>query len=166
MIVLGAVLIGLLMIPAGVAVGTAVRDASEDAAARRRALLTEMTALTLEDSASIPTGAGQVLSRVRVAWTDPGGVPREGWTLVTIGVKRGSEVAIWVDQQGVVVPPPRTAADSAALGSAAGVTAVLAGWMLMPFVTRLALVPLNRRRARDWEREWQQLDRRWRHPQD
>lgn len=165
MIVLIVVLAGLLMVPAGVALGGAVRGASEHAAAQRRAALTEVPARTLADSEQIPAGLGQVLSRVHVGWTDANGVVHEGWTLVSIGVRSGTDMTIWLDQSGAIVAPPSPPDDSAALGGAVGLTAVLAGWMLLAGLNRLALVPLNRRRSRDWEREWEQLDRRRRHPQ-
>lgn len=165
-IVLGAVLVGVLMIPAGVALGGAVRDASEEAAAQRRAVLTETSARTLEDSEQVEAIPGQVWSRVRVGWTDAGGLPREGLTDVRIGTKSGSEVRIWLDQSGAIARPPRPADDSAALGTAVALTAVMTGWLILPGLARLALIPLNRCRSRGWEREWEQLDKRWKHPQN
>ena len=77
-IVFGAVLAALLMIPIAAATGTAVRNASEHAAAHRRAVLTQVQARTLEDTESAPDGTGQVDTTVRVTWIDPAGRPHEG----------------------------------------------------------------------------------------
>ena len=49
-IVFGAVLAALLMIPIAAATGTAVRNASEQTAAHRRAVLIQVQARTLEDT--------------------------------------------------------------------------------------------------------------------
>jgi hypothetical protein len=38
-------------------------------------------------------------------------------------------------------------------------------WLLIAGLARLAVVPLDRRRMRDWEREWEQVAARWRQSQ-
>jgi hypothetical protein len=166
MVLLGAVLAALLMIPVAAALGTSVRNSSENAAAQRRAVLTQVQARTLENTETVvPEAVGQVTSRVRVAWIDPAGSPREGHTNVAIGTNQGTEVTVWLDGSGAITSPPRPAGDSAAIGGAVGLSVAMMSWLLIAGLARLAVVPLNRRRMRDWEREWEQVAARWRQSQ-
>jgi hypothetical protein len=166
-IILAAVLVALLMIPVAVALGTSVRDSSEQAAAQRRATLTEVQARTLEDAATaVVGGSGVVTAWVRVAWTDSVGLPREGYAGAMHGTKKGSEVTIWLDRSGAITTPPRRAGDSEAVGGAVGLSAGMLSWLLIAGLARLAVARLDRRRMRDWEREWEQVAPRWRHHQN
>jgi hypothetical protein len=164
-IVFGAVLAALLMIPIAAATGTAVRNASEQAAAHRRAVLTQVQARTLEDTESAPDASGQVATTVRVTWIDPAGLPREGRASVAFGTKKDAEVIVWLDSSGAVTVPPRAAGDSAALGDVVGLSLAMTSWLLITGLARLSVVPLNRRRMRAWEREWEIVAPRWRHRQ-
>ncbi|TCM37263.1 hypothetical protein [Kribbella sp. VKM Ac-2568] len=163
-ILLVAGLIAVLVVPAAMAVGTAASDASKDAAAQRRAVLTETPAQTLSDAGSW-AGAmpGQTMAPVLVAWTDTAGKSLEGWTYAMLGTKSGSEVTIWLDRSGAIVTPPRQPADSEAIGTLAGSAAAMAAWLTLIGLTRLAVVRLDRRRARDLDREWERIAPRWRH---
>lgn len=152
----------LVMIPVGAAVGTSVRQASEASAEQQRAHLHEVTARTLEGTErDVPYAPGDVLSRVRVGYVDPRGVEREGVTQVVIGTNAGAEVAVWLDRAGVIRPAPRANADSAALGSTVGLLTVAGSWLLLWVAVRLSRIPLDRRRARDWENEWISVASRW-----
>ncbi|WP_329478680.1 hypothetical protein OG555_39490 [Kribbella sp. NBC_01484] len=164
-IVLGAVLAALLMIPIAAATGTALRNASDHAAAHRRAVLTQVQARTLEDTESAPDGTGQVDTTVRVTWIDPAGRPHEGRANVAFGTKKDAEVIVWLDSSGAITLPPRPAGDSAAIGSAVGLSLAMVSWLLIAGLARLSVVPLNRRRMRAWEREWEIVAPRWRHRQ-
>lgn len=152
----------LLMIPIGAAVGTSVRHTSEGSADRQRARLHEVNARTLERTErEIPSAPGDVLSRVRISYLDQLGVEREGTTSVVIGTKAGSEVTIWLDRSGAIMPAPRADADSATIGSFVGLLTVGGSWLLLWGALRLARIPLDRRRARDWENEWISVAPRW-----
>jgi hypothetical protein len=166
-VLLVAVLVGLLMIPAAIVLGFVVRDEIEQSAAERRATLTETPARTLTDSEAL-VGAvpGQVMSHVQVAWTDATGAEREGWAYVLLGTKQGAEVTIWLDRSGAIAPTPRPPGDGAPVGAAVGFTAGTFGLLLVSGLTRLAVASLDRRRARDLELEWEQADDRWRHHQN
>lgn len=162
LLLLGTVLAALLAIPAAAILGTAVRNSSEHSAAQRRAELWSVQARTLEDTRSaVPAAPGQLTSGVRAAWVDEDGFPQEGRAHVVIGTKAGSEVTVWLDRSGAVVPAPRLPADSAAFGVAAGLSALMLGWPLLWGLFRLASVPLDRRRSADWEREWAATAPRW-----
>jgi hypothetical protein len=165
-IVFGAVFAALLMIPASAAVGTAVQNASEHGAAQRRAVLNQVAARTLEDTApALPEATGQIDTRVRVTWIDAAGWPREGEADVMLGTKKDTEVTVWLDSAGAITAAPRPAGDSEAIGGAVGLSLAMASWLLIAALARLSVVPLNRRRMRDWEREWKTVAARWRHRQ-
>ena len=112
MVLLSAVLAALVMIPVAAALGTSVRNSSENTAAQRRAVLTEVRARTLESTeAAVPNAPGQMTSRVRVTWTDRAGWSQEGRTNVAIGTKQGTELTIWLDGSGAITAPPRPAGE-------------------------------------------------------
>ncbi|GAB2574391.1 hypothetical protein [Kribbella endophytica] len=55
----------------------------------------------------------------------------------------------------------RKGADSFALGSAAGFGVLIVAWPLLWGLYRLTRLYLDRRRAQDWTREWEQVAPRW-----
>ena len=165
-IVLGSILVALLMIPGSAAIGTAVRNASERGASERRATLIQVQARTVASTeTAVPGAPGQVASRVRVSWIDSAGWPHEGLTSVPIGTKQGSEITIWLDRSGAITKPPREPGDSAAIGTAVGLSSAIMSWLLIAGLARLAVVPLNRRRLREWDRAWAETAPRWRQSQ-
>jgi len=163
-IILGSILVALLMIPGSAAIGTAVRNASERGASERRAALIQTQARTSTET-TVPSAPGQVASQVKVTWIDSAGLPHEGSTSVPIGTKAGSEITIWLDRSGAIAKPPREAADSAAIGTAVGLSAAMMSWLLIAGLAWLAVVPLNRRRLREWDRAWAETAPRWRQSQ-
>jgi hypothetical protein len=154
--------VALLLIPVAAAVGTGVGNASAESAARQRAVLHEVKATTLQDTANaVPSAPGDVLSRAMVSYVDANGVAREGMTSVVIGTKAGDEVTIWLDRSGNIVPTPRSGADSSTFGGTVGFLTLTGSWLLLWGLVRLARVPLDRRRAYDWESEWRSVAPRW-----
>ena len=165
-LLLGVLMAALLVVPAAAALGTTIHDRAENAATRQRAALRQVQARTLENTAEIvPSTPGQVTTRVRIGWLDPAGSTREGSADVVIGTKAGTELTIWLDRAGAIARAPRASADSTALGSAAALTLPMLGWPLLWATFRLARRPLDRRRAQDWAREWEQVSPRWTRPQ-
>ena len=161
-LLLGTIVLGLLAVPAAAAVGNAVDHKSQQAAARYRAELRQVQARTLEDAADVYTAVpGQVESRVLVGWLDQAGFSQEGRTYVSVGTKTGAEVTIWLDRSGAVARPPKQAGESAALGVAAGMGVAVASWLILTGAFWLGRVPLDRRRAKDWDREWELVAERW-----
>ena len=209
--------VALLLIPVAAAVGTGVGNASAESAARQRAVLHEVKATTLQDTANaVPSAPGDVLSRAMVSYVDANGVAREGMTSVVIGTKAGDEVTIWLDRSGAIAEPvanegehaigeigrdnppdlpadvasgivdhlddtdvgkpisemitilsgniaptPRSGADSSTFGGTVGFLTLTGSWLLLWGLVRLARVPLDRRRAYDWESEWRSVAPRW-----
>jgi hypothetical protein len=161
-LLLGALVAALLAIPAAAALGTTIRNRSEHTAAQQRAELHPVQARTLENATkAVPSALGQISTRVRVIWFDASGSPREGSADVLIGTEAGTELTIWLDRAEAMARAPREPADSAALGVAAGVTMPMLAWLLLWGLFRLARLLLDRRRAQDWAREWEQVSPRW-----
>jgi integrase len=69
---------------------------------------------------------------------------------VVIGTKAGAAVPVWLDQSGSIVTAPRSKSDSAALGGTLSLFTVLGSWLLLWGLFRLARIPLDRRRFREW----------------
>lgn len=154
--------VALLLVPFGAAVSTTVGNALDASAARQRAVLQMLPARTLESTErQVPAVQGDVLSRVPVTYVDPQGVEHRAVTNVVIGTKAGAEVEIWLDRSGSIVTAPRAKSDSLAFGALAGVFTVLGGWLVVWALFSLAKRPLNRRRFRDWDAEWQAVAPRW-----
>ncbi len=165
-VLLGVLVTALLVVPAAAALGTTVHGRTEHAAAQRRAELRQVQARTVESTEDIvPSTPGQVTTQVRITWSEASGSPKGGFAEVTIGTKAGTELPIWLDRSGAMARAPRDPADSAALGSAAGLTLPMLAWPMLWAAFRLARRPLDRRRAQDWAREWEQVSTRWTRPQ-
>ncbi|MDX6282152.1 MAG: hypothetical protein QOH03_3223 [Kribbellaceae bacterium] len=159
---LTALLLALLTIPVAAVLGTTVRDHQQSAAAEERAGLRQVTARTLEDTATlVPTAPGQIVSEVRIAWYDGMGAPREGRADVLIGTRAGAALTIWLDRSGAVRPAPRDPGDCTALGAGSGTGLLILVWTIAWGLFRLARRSLDRRRDQAWTVEWEQVSSRW-----
>jgi hypothetical protein len=159
---LSALLVALLAIPVAVVLGTTIRDHQESVAAAQRAGLQQITGRTLEDTATmVPTAPGQIVSEVRIAWSDATGAPREGRADVLIGTRAGAELTLWLDRSGAVHRAPRELGDCAALGAGAGAGLLTLAWMIAWGMYRLARRSLDRRRDQAWTVEWERISSRW-----
>lgn len=164
-IVMVGVLVALLVVPLAAAVGTAVGHASDRSWTERRDALTQVRAELLEDTDAIVTEVPSAYKiSAKVGWTDSEGWPHEGRASVLTGTKKGAEVTVWIDGSGAIVPAPPDPSHGKTVGTAIGISAALMGWLLLAGTARLAVVPLNRRRLRDWEAEWEHVEPRWRNP--
>lgn len=159
---LGAMFVALLAIPAALVLGSTIHDQSERTASEQRSVLRRVEARTLEETASaVPSTPGQVVARARVGWLDASGAQREAPTDVLIGTKVGTALTIWLDSSGAIVRAPSKPGDSTALGAAAGSTLVMLIWPSLCGLVWLGRRSLDRRRAEDWEREWERVSPRW-----
>jgi hypothetical protein len=157
-----ALIAALLMIPVGAAVGRSLQTFLDASAARQRASLHEVQGKTLEGSdRGVPAVPGAALPMVRVSYVDLQGVEHVGMRSVVIGTKAGAAVPVWLDQSGNIVTTPRSKSDSAALGGTLSLFTVLGSWLVLWGLLRLARVPLDRRRLREWTAEWQTTAPRW-----
>ncbi|WP_328324525.1 hypothetical protein OHA70_33520 [Kribbella sp. NBC_00382] len=155
-------LTALLMVPAGAAAGTSVRDASESRAAAQRVLLRQVQARTTADA---PALTGQEIGRITwpvvVVWQDEYGFDHRGTAESVLGTKAGTELSVWIDRDGALAEAPRPSGDSEALGFAVGMGSIAGAWLVLWILLLAARRPLNRRRASAWATEWQQVAPRW-----
>jgi hypothetical protein len=98
---------------------------------------------------------GPPLVKAPVRWTEAGGAVRTAAVKVAARSRAGAAVEVWTDAAGhATSTPPRTAAQDAAAGWAAGLFAgagaAWCGWFAW-FALRCAL---DRRRYARWEAEW------------
>src|SRR4051794_16639127 len=160
-------LAALLVVPAAAAVGTTISNRAERSATAERAKVHPVRARTLENTAgSVPASPGLTITTVRVGWLDSSGAPHEGKADVLIGTTVGTELTIWLDQAGAITDAPRAPADDATVGIAVGLTIPFVAWPMLLALFLLARRPLDRRRAEQWAREWEQVSPRWTRPQN
>ncbi|MEU9997509.1 hypothetical protein [Streptomyces sp. NPDC050848] len=151
-LICGAVTAGILW--------TAGAKADREIAAHRH----QVTATTTGPSKDPPVAARYGTQPQAVApavWEQPEHVPRSGNIHVPPATPQGRTVTIWVDDAGVPVRPPGSAADRALTSLSGGMAAAGAVG-----VTGAAVVFLVRRgtdghRLAAWEREWEQVEPVW-----
>jgi hypothetical protein len=161
-LLMGMVLLCLLVIPAALALGSSVRDHTEQSAAQERALTRTVRALTEESTANVDTAtAGLAMTNVRVTWFDGTGTPHEGAADVETGMQPGTELTLWRHPDGTMTQHPPVPVDSLAAGIAAGLTLPFVAWPLLPWLFHLARRSLDQRRAEAWAREWRLVAPRW-----
>jgi hypothetical protein len=155
-VLVAAVIWCLTAVPVSVAIGSMVYAHELPVALGQMSERRQATAVTLADSA--PVAAGLAITapqQVPGRWRGPDGADRTGNVPVEPGSAAGTVVPIWVDRAGGVTSGPMTPADAdaAAWGSGflvfSGAFTAAAG--LVWFARRL----LDRRRARQWDREWE-----------
>lgn len=137
--------------------------ATVDALAQQRADRRPASAMVVDDASASFVSGGVTVDHVvaTVRWTAADGTPHTGRTQVDAGAKTGERVAVWIDKDERLTPPPRTPGqadiEAAFMGAAAfiGVAGVAAAGF---YGTR---VVLDRRRSRAWDAEWQKQGSRW-----
>ncbi|MFE0101009.1 hypothetical protein [Streptomyces sp. NPDC059009] len=159
-LVLGMGATVLLGAPAvGVVVGgAALADARVEAQRQRAERLPARAELTRDapsQTAWTATGGSPPSTYpVSVRWTTEAGERRTGTARVTVGLRTGDRVDIWLDRRGDLVGAPWDDSDLwlRALSTGAGAAAVGAGAALVTgWAVRLGL---DHRRLAAWEREW------------
>ncbi|MFI5694629.1 hypothetical protein ACIA58_22440 [Kribbella sp. NPDC051586] len=161
-LLLTALTVALLVIPAAAAIGTTIRDRSEQSAAAARAAAHPVHARTLESAAdAVPSTLGLSTTLVPVRWYDASGSAHEGQADVLIGTAAGADLTIWLDETGAMTRAPHSPGDSATLGTAVALTLPMLAWPTIFALFCLARRPLDRRRADAWARDWKQTSPRW-----
>ncbi len=132
---------------------TARRDRSENSA-----VLVEnapRSALAAADRGNVE----RVNAKVR--WRDHSGVVHTGVTRVEPGRAAGARITVWTDRKGHLVPAPPGPFESVMQTGFVSTTAAAAFCALILFGRRAARIPLDRRRANQWAREWVQVGPQW-----
>ncbi|GGX12672.1 MULTISPECIES: hypothetical protein [Streptomyces] len=159
------VLIAVAAPTAGVVAGSVV-----DAAAHRQSADWQPVSavVTKEPAARVNVDSGTGTgSRVQttVRWTAADHSVRTGETVVATGVHVGDHTTVWLDRSGKLVRDPGTPTDSLAESVVAGTVVASGTGLLLYGAEKAGVRLLNRRRYAQWEKEWAELDTRWRHPQ-
>ncbi|MGY1711964.1 hypothetical protein ACI8AC_20900 [Geodermatophilus sp. SYSU D00758] len=98
---------------------------------------------------------------VRATWSAPGGPHRRGFVTVLPGTPVGTDVLVWIDRDGDLVPAPLDRSVIPDRAAAAGALPLLglplATWALHVLLTSV----LDVRRERAWEEEWAAVEPGW-----
>jgi hypothetical protein len=154
-VVFAVLLVPIMLMAGSLTYGSIITTAEQQARTRH-----QVVATLLEDTMKTSAdGSGPY--RVRARWLSAEG-PRTGRVLADKGLQTGDRIRIWLDEKGRPVTAPAGAGEAAL----AAALVVITGWLTAAGV--LGLVHggvkrlLDRRRYREWEREWAQVEPRWR----
>ncbi|MDH6431981.1 hypothetical protein M2158_000458 [Streptomyces sp. SAI-144] len=149
----------------GTAAGLVTAHAADETFAQQRAERHSVQAVLLTDApkraSSVRSSSDQVLADVR--WTALDGSVRTDRTPVDTGMRAGSHVVLWQDDQGSLATQPPSPAEAAV---EAGVLGTFAGLALAGGVYALGAVArwrLELRRIEGWGREWDLAGPQWGH---
>ena len=127
----------------------------------------QVTAVLLEDPVLPPdvtAGEGPPPSAgsARATWTGPDGLTRIGTVDTGAGHRAGTTQLIWVDERGsATAAPARRSPLARAIVFGLLVAGAVAG--MLTAVHRIVVWRLDRRRLRDWEMQWLEVEPRWSH---
>lgn len=164
---IAVVLLAMLLLPIMLALGSSTHasmvEKSEQQARNRFEAVAVLTEPTPAASAStgVPGGPVAGKSKVPAEWTEPDGSTRTGGVWARDGLQAGAKVEIWVDRDGRVVDPPITS------GAAAMSAVMVASFGWLAVIGLLGLVQsgihhlFERRRYREWDTEWANVEPDW-----
>ncbi|MES9523566.1 Rv1733c family protein [Streptomyces capoamus] len=138
--------------------------AAENQYAEQRAHRHSVRAVLLADAPHGVTTKWSADSRVQgsVRWTAPDGTLRTGRTLVDGGLKAGTPVTVWQDDQGrLVLSKPAGRAEGHVEAGLFGAAAALAVAAPVFGAGAAARAWLDRRRLAHWDQEWDLVGPQW-----
>ncbi|WP_406164658.1 hypothetical protein [Streptomyces sp. NBC_00996] len=149
----------------GTVAGLVTAHAADEVFARQRAERHFARAVLLNDVPRSVTAIGGTTDRrmASVRWTNPDGSTRTGRTLVSTGLKAGSRVTVWHDDQGRLTLAPTGATEAANESGFLGATAAAALTGMAFGAGAVVRWRLDRRRVDEWGREWDLVGPRWSH---
>ncbi|WP_199433780.1 Rv1733c family protein [Qaidamihabitans albus] len=157
------ILVPLMVLPFAAALGSETYARESRVAATEASERHEALAVLVADAPATPLSAHGGASRdetsVLAEWRLPDGTRRTGTIRAEAGLPAGTEVPIWLDEDGDVVLAPRTATTAAWEGVAVAATLWLGAVAMCAMGFWLACRALDRRRFGQWEREWEDIDR-------
>jgi len=164
-LLLVAILIAALTVPAAGVLGSETYSKERDAIAAESATRRPATAVLLADAPAYIVSPHGIPVRGRAAveatWQLPDGTSATGTVSAERGTEAGNTVGIWLDDNGTPVSAPRSAA--AAVANA--VTVAVLAWLAVVAVCTgafwLVHLALDRRRYARWERDWARVDTDW-----
>ncbi|WP_413759856.1 hypothetical protein [Streptomyces sp. MMBL 11-3] len=149
---------GLLLAVGAPAVGAVVGLDMQAAAARQGQDWHPTAAVVVEDA---PYGGYLDRVRTEVRWTASDGASRTERALVRSGSEAGARATVWLDDAGALHDPPLTDGQAAVEGVVFGTSATVVTRAVVLAGGWGARVRLDRRRQREWEREWASVGPRW-----
>ncbi|MFE0376741.1 hypothetical protein ACFW1M_14395 [Streptomyces inhibens] len=156
-----AVLAPAAGITAAGAVNAAYRSQSQERTSVSAVLAEDPPARIGADSAG--GAGGRVHATVR--WTATDGTVRTGETAVAPGLRAGDRTTAWLDRHGSLLRDPVTRGDAVAQSIAVGVVTTCGTALLLLGANRAGVILLDRRRYAQWDKDWADMDSRWRHRQ-
>ncbi|GAA2865032.1 hypothetical protein GCM10010472_22950 [Pseudonocardia halophobica] len=150
----------LVVLGAAVVIGLRVHDGLSERVTAEARDRTRITAVLAEDVPVLPEGGGRIPADVR--WTGPDGVERVGRVEVHGPKQAGDPVAAWVTTDGRVVRAPLTTTEAFFVTFATAGTVLLVGEFVVAALGHLAFLGVGRLHAAEWEREWAEVEPRWR----
>ncbi|MEU2830613.1 hypothetical protein ABZ667_18370 [Streptomyces lavendulae] len=158
--VLKAVLVAALPLvgwAGGSAAHTHFEQLRQTQVAERHLVTAELLADARSDGGSSGTSAG---ARALVRWSDQARV-HTATVRVAAGQREGTRAQLWLDDNGNTTSPPAPAGSVTVAGIAAGTTAVLGASAIVGGTHKGIRWAFDRRRFKQWEREWQLVEPRW-----
>ncbi|MPY39119.1 hypothetical protein FNH04_04020, partial [Streptomyces phyllanthi] len=155
-----------LIVVGGTLAGVVIARAADEEFALQRAERTPVRAVLLTDvprTASTDSGVGTGMALAKVRWTAPDGSTRTDKTLVDTGQKAGTRITVWTDGQERLSPEPSTPTEAAVEAGVLGAAAALALGGAVFAAGRTARWGLDRRRIKQWGREWDLVGPQWGH---
>lgn len=155
----------LLAVVGGTAAGVVAGRAADESFVRQRGERQSVAAVLTENVPG-PSRSGGIAVDQRLAdvrWTASDGSAHTGLTLVTAGLKAGTQVVVWHDARDRLVPRPPSATGGVAESVALGVFAAGALTGLVCAAGAAARCGLDRRRFESWDREWSLVGPKWGH---
>ncbi len=157
---LAAVLLAVLLVPMMLVAGSLTYAGTMATAEQQARSRHQVVATLLDDAPHIGEG-GPGPARVLARWRTPAGL-QTGRVQTEDGRAAGDRVRTWLNEAGEPVNPPAGAAEAAF----AAVLVAVTGWLtaaslLLALHSGLKRL-LDRRRYREWTREWALVEPRWR----
>ncbi|MEU6809967.1 hypothetical protein ABZ920_13395 [Streptomyces sp. NPDC046831] len=144
--------------------GVVTAQATVDSLAQQRADRHPATATVAGDAVRPDTGrvgAGSDRVFATVRWTAPDGSRHSDQTLVDAGARAGDRITVWTDGGNRVSPPPLTPVQALTQAAVTGASASLAVTGAAAGGFYAVRVVLDRRRARAWDAEWEEVGPQW-----
>jgi hypothetical protein len=155
----------LLVVVAGVS-GLGVYGAESARAELESGTRSPVRAVLLEDAQLVSGDLGERLPvRVPARWADRNGFEHSGLVDVAYPKPAGTEIEVWVDAAGEIVPRPVRPLNAVVGGITSGFGVLCAGGTLLVAMWLGVRGLTARRNSRHWERAWEQVEPEWRRDQ-
>lgn len=160
MIVLAVAITVFITYSTELAAGRSLGRASLEAASSHPAAAVVVSQAPIVRVGPQYTNAPAVQTQVR--WQAADGSWRFGPATVPSGTAAGTSTVVWLDRAGNRVSPPLPASQTVSDAVAIGLSAEVGALMTLGLAGYGAKRLLDRRRMRQWERDWTLADARWR----